>query len=441
MYRGVRFALRCLRRTPIFTVVAIAVLAIGIGANATIFSLVSALFLKPMPGADPASLVRVSSNQYSTVPHDTYLALRDRNATLDQLAAFNMQSFGVRVGGEVEHVFGTIVSGEYFSTLGIPAFVGRLLEARDDRPGAPPAAVLSHGLWTRAFAAAPDIIGRTIAINDVSFAVVGVAPAGFTGVMAPLAGELWVPLATDALLRPDRATVLAGPTGDRATPPSTCRRRGRGRADRGGGHCGRQQVCDGGGAKPAVPVSAAGAGVHPARNAAGAHARIDGIGGRHDQAAVRAIDPGLPIVNAASLEAATSISLLPARLAGAVVTGLGWLALVLVGLGIYGVLSFLVRSRTREIGIRVALGATPAAVTWMVVRQALSWTSAGAAIGLAGALLITRFLTTFLYGVRPADPVTFAAVIGLLGLVAGIAALVPAVAASRLDPQRALRAD
>jgi ABC-type antimicrobial peptide transport system permease subunit len=157
--------------------------------------------------------------------------------------------------------------------------------------------------------------------------------------------------------------------------------------------------------------------------------------------AVRAIDPGLPIVNAASLEAATSISLLPARLAGAVVTGLGWLALVLVGLGIYGVLSFLVRSRTREIGIRVALGATPAAVTWMVVRQALSWTSAGAAIGLAGALLITRFLTTFLYGVRPADPVTFAAVIGLLGLVAGIAALVPAVAASRLDPQRALRAD
>jgi predicted permease len=156
---------------------------------------------------------------------------------------------------------------------------------------------------------------------------------------------------------------------------------------------------------------------------------------------LRAIDGGLPIVNSASLETATTISLLPARVAGALVTALGWLALALAALGIYGVLSFLVRSRTREIGVRVALGATPAAVTLMVVRQAMLWTSAGAAIGSALALLITRLLTTLLYGVSPTDPLTFAAVIALLGMVAGVAALVPAVAASRIDPLRALRAE
>jgi predicted permease len=156
---------------------------------------------------------------------------------------------------------------------------------------------------------------------------------------------------------------------------------------------------------------------------------------------VRAVDPGMPIVNATSLEEATSISLLPARVAGAMVTSLGWLALVLAALGVYGVLSFLVRSRTREIGICMALGATPAAVTWMVARQALSWTLAGAVIGSAVALVITRFLTTLLYGVSPADPLTFAAVIAVLSVVAGVAALVPSVAASRVDPLRALRAE
>ena len=88
VYRDVKYALRSLRRTPIFTAIAIAVLAIGIGANATIFSLASALCLKPLPGNDPARLVRVSSNQYSTTPHHAYLELRNRNATLEQLAAF-----------------------------------------------------------------------------------------------------------------------------------------------------------------------------------------------------------------------------------------------------------------------------------------------------------------------------------------------------------------
>jgi putative ABC transport system permease protein len=93
------------------------------------------------------------------------------------------------------------VSGNYFPMFGTPPARRRLLTADDDRAGAPPVVVLSHGFWTRRFNAAPDVVGRTIALNGQPFTVVGVAPGEFTGMMAPLAGDLWVPLAADALLR------------------------------------------------------------------------------------------------------------------------------------------------------------------------------------------------------------------------------------------------
>ena len=154
---------------------------------------------------------------------------------------------------------------------------------------------------------------------------------------------------------------------------------------------------------------------------------------------VRALDPGLAVFNVSSLVDATSISLLPARIAGDLLAALGILALALAALGIYGVLSFVVRARTREIGLRVALGATPGAVTLMVVRQAMIWTGAGAVIGMTLAFLLTRFLDALLYGISATDPVTFGGVALLLGLVTLVAALVPAVRASRLDPLTALR--
>ena len=155
---------------------------------------------------------------------------------------------------------------------------------------------------------------------------------------------------------------------------------------------------------------------------------------------VRALDPGLAVFGVASLADATAISLLPARIAGNLLGALGLVALALAALGIYGVLSFLVRARTREIGVRVALGATPMAVTMLVVRQAMTWTVTGAAIGTALALVATRLLAGFLYGINATDPLTFGAVLGLLTVIACLAALIPALRASRIDPLRALRA-
>jgi ABC-type antimicrobial peptide transport system permease subunit len=154
---------------------------------------------------------------------------------------------------------------------------------------------------------------------------------------------------------------------------------------------------------------------------------------------VRAVDPGLAIFNVATLTEAISVSLLPARIAGNLLGVLGLLALVLAALGIYGVLSFLVRARTREIGIRVAVGATPGGVIKMVLRQAMTWTTVGGIIGMTLAFVLTRFLESFLYGISPTDPLTFASVLMLLALVGCAAALLPARRAARVDPLVALR--
>lgn len=154
---------------------------------------------------------------------------------------------------------------------------------------------------------------------------------------------------------------------------------------------------------------------------------------------VQAMDPGLPVFNLSPMDEATSISLLPARIAGGLLTVLAGLALALSALGTFGVLSFLVRSRSRELAIRLAIGATPRAIAGMVVGQALAWTGVGTLVGLAMAFALTRFLSVFLYGVNPADPLTFGGVALLIALVACAAAAVPALRASRQDPLVTLR--
>ena len=801
-----KYAIRTLVRAPGFTMLAIVVLALGIGANTTVFSVANALFLRPLPVAQPETVIRVCSNRFSATGYRSYLEYRDRNSTLAGLAAFQMRSFGLRLESETEHVFGTIVSGEYFQVLGVTPAHGRLLAPSDDLAGASPAVVLSHAFWTRRFGT-EDVIGRTMALNDQVFTIVGVAPGEFTGVMVPLVGDLWVPLAADTLLRPalDPSTRLdetsfhligrlepgvdrmraqaeldtigrqlrqargeadhgpavtvyggtmlhpeisppmsaftaimmtlvgvvllivcvnvanlvlaraAGRETELAIRQSLGAGRGRVmrqllteslllslagavagvalafwctrllmalhlptpvpisldlsidwrvlgftmsaavaatlafgvlpalsmsridlvRAVKGAGGDGRRHgrlraafliaqvslsvlllICAGlfirgfrharsidtgfdgdriltasidletrgysaargrelirlltsrleaapgvasvnvldivpvtlsnttmhllrdgdvepaPGQQPSTPqvfANAVGPGhfdtlrigmvagrdftdldgdaaprvaivnetlarrFWPEQDAVGQRVRILGdranasdvievIGVVRDSkyvtvgeeprpflyrplaqaytprvtmlvraagapgsvlTAIRqevgAIDPGLAVFNVAPLTEAMSVSLLPARMAGSLLGTLGMLALALAALGIYGVLSLVVRSRTREIGVRIALGATPGALTTMVVRQAMTWTVAGAVIGVVLALALTRFLEGFLYGTSPTDVWTFGGVTLLLVLVACIAALVPAARASRLDPLVALR--
>ena len=154
---------------------------------------------------------------------------------------------------------------------------------------------------------------------------------------------------------------------------------------------------------------------------------------------VAALDPNLPILNIMTLDAATSISLLPMKVAAAVAGTLGILALVLGAIGLYGVMSYLVRQRTREIGIRMALGAQSGAVIDLVTRHGMRWTAIGLVLGLAASLAVAKLIGGFLYGVGPADPMAFIGIALLLSGTAYVACYIPAKRASRIDPLMALR--
>jgi len=156
---------------------------------------------------------------------------------------------------------------------------------------------------------------------------------------------------------------------------------------------------------------------------------------------IRALDPNLPVRNVRTLDAVLAESVAPARWSTTLLGVFAGIALLMAGLGVFGVLSFAVTQRTRELGIRIALGAAPASVRRMVVGQGLGLVGAGLALGLVGALALTRLMASLLYGVAPTDPLTYAGVGAVLVAIAFVASYLPARRATRVDPIIALRAD
>jgi ABC-type antimicrobial peptide transport system permease subunit len=157
--------------------------------------------------------------------------------------------------------------------------------------------------------------------------------------------------------------------------------------------------------------------------------------------AVRDLDPDLPIYGVKTMEARVAESLAQRRFAVALLAFFGALAFGLAAIGAFGVIAYLVSQGTREIGIRMALGATPERISAMVVRGGLMMSAIGIAIGLAGALVATRYLQSLLFGVTPSDPLTFIIITALLLLTAALAAWLPARRAARIDPLISLRAE
>jgi predicted permease len=195
--RDARHGVRTLLKSPGFALVTIAALAVGIGANLTIFGFVNALLLRPLPATtDPDRLVRADLGGPNAiengVAYDDYVAYRDRNQTLSHLALFHPGALPpVRVTGRAAEVIHVMpVTGNYFETLGVHAAIGRTFSADDDRPGAG-AVVLSHEGWTRHFGADPRIVGQTILISDVAFTVVGIAPERFEGTASPVIPRMY----------------------------------------------------------------------------------------------------------------------------------------------------------------------------------------------------------------------------------------------------------
>jgi len=183
LWQDLRYGVRMLARTPGVSAVAVLSLALGIGANTAIFSVVNGVLLKSLPFPEPERLVALSESSPKTpemaVAFPNYLDWREAQTAFEELAA-RMPTGGVMTGGgEPERVTGRMVTASFFPTLGVRPQVGRFFTEAEDRPGGEPVMVLSHGLWQRRFGGDPRVVGRGVEYNGASWTVVGVLPADF----------------------------------------------------------------------------------------------------------------------------------------------------------------------------------------------------------------------------------------------------------------------
>ena len=198
---------RLLRRSPLFTAGAVLSLSLGIGAVTAVFSILNTVWLRPLPVADPARVIRVYSDRASNVAHADFVDLSRATGTLEGLVAFAPTPFSLTVGSSPAHVMGELVTGDYFDVLGIRAAAGRTFLPSESRPGSAPVVVISDVCWRRRFGGEPGVIGRTVRVNGQPFVVIGVLPAAVRGMLPPLQAEIWVPVAMHGLLSPD-STML-----------------------------------------------------------------------------------------------------------------------------------------------------------------------------------------------------------------------------------------
>jgi putative ABC transport system permease protein len=206
LWQDVKYGLRVLGRSPGFAAVAILTLALGIGANAAIFSLLNSVLLRPLPVERPGRLVLFETagpyglnTSFNTPLYRDYC---DRNSVFSGFVSFADNHFTLSQHGPGESLEGLIVSGNYFDVLGVRPALGRLLQPLDDRPGAAPAVVLGYRLWQRRFASDPAILGKSVLIDNRDFTVIGVTPARFTGTLRGFLPDVYVTTAMQPIVMP-----------------------------------------------------------------------------------------------------------------------------------------------------------------------------------------------------------------------------------------------
>ena len=223
--QDIRYALRQLRKAPGFTFTAVLTLALGVGANAAIFSLINTILLRSLPVGNPRQLYRVGDNDHCCVwgglqtdwglfSYPLYEYLRDHTPQFESIAAFQSWSglaLSVRPAGSnapAQTQFGEFVTGNYFSTLGVPAFAGRMLTADDDRKGAAPVVIVSYRLWQQRFGLDPGLVGKPLVISGNVFTVAGIAPPGFFGDrITSDPPDIWIPMAMEPVVQ-QQGTLL-----------------------------------------------------------------------------------------------------------------------------------------------------------------------------------------------------------------------------------------
>jgi len=220
LFQDLRFALRTLRKSPIFSTIAVLSLALGIGANTAIFSLMDQLLLRNLPVPHPEELVMLDQPPYTSgqvwIDHSfsypMYKDFRDEGQVSSGVLARFPLPMSVGYQGQTERAVGELVSGNYFEVLGIPAFVGRTLTPDDDRTqGRSPVAFLTYGYWMRQFGGDRSILNQTLLVNGHPLTVVGIGPAGFSGVEVGRPTDVMVPL----MMEPEVAAALGNPLDNR----------------------------------------------------------------------------------------------------------------------------------------------------------------------------------------------------------------------------------
>jgi predicted permease len=200
LWQDVRFGMRMLHKNPGFTATAVLTLALGIGANALVFSAVNALVLRPLPVEHPEQLVFLEDKSGSPgQSFPNYRDLRDRNQSFSGLAGYRIAPMELESGEGANRIWGYLATGNYFDVTGAAPLLGRFFYQQDDlRAGASPYAVLSYRCWKTRFGGDPAIVGKTIRINRLSYSVLGVAPGDFHGTELFYWPEVWVPMMMEA---------------------------------------------------------------------------------------------------------------------------------------------------------------------------------------------------------------------------------------------------
>jgi putative ABC transport system permease protein len=403
----VRHVLRGLAKAPTLAVTATIVLALGVGANTVVFTVLNELLLRPIPVEQPKGLVDVwadvpGGNSFSGIGWRDYVTYAEENTTLVSLSAFSGQRLQMGEEGDAP-VTAQFITPGYFEMLGLSPTLGRLAFARDASFGEPPVVVLSHAFWEEAFAADPEIVGRTIRLQDMPSTVIGVGPEGFNGHFIGFESDLWVPITA-------AVPLLTGFDPD----------------DRG--------------SKPFEMIGR----LRPGVSAAGARTDLNGIAER--------IERTYPEFNRGHRVGVTPTTGLDHSLQGAVtafvliLTALSGLVLLIACLNVGSVLLVRAMSRDREIAVRIALGAGNVRVLRQIVTESTILSGLGAAAGVFVAVRLNAVLAEALHTLAPGIGLNLSVDWRVLALTtaaavvaAGVAAIAPALHVLGKDPAGVLR--
>jgi predicted permease len=365
----VRFALRWLVRSPAFTAVAVASLAIGIGFNTGLFAIVDAVLLRPLPVAQADRLVDIytstsgtsGAQRFGTSSYPDYLDLKAQNQVFDEVVGYSPMFGALNLGDRSRLTLGEIVTGNYFRALGVTAALGRTLLPEDDEPSAPRVAMISHRYWGRELGANPAVVGSTLKLRGTRYTIVGVTRRGFNGMTSVLSPDLWVPISAAMEVEPvGMHEVLPSPTGT-------------GRLDRRGD----RWLFMKGRLKAGVSVEQARANLDLLM------ARLEAenpISNKDQRIAVKA-------TSEIRFHPAADPVIVPIAVGLMLVVGL---VLLIACANVASMLLARASGRQKEIGVRLALGATPRRLMRQLVTESLVMSVLGAAVGIVLAWWATR---------------------------------------------------